>query len=72
MSASSLPPARRVHAALLLALAAVVRVAAPLLVPTLKPQAIALAGALWAISLLLYLVKYTPFLTRARVDGREG
>lgn len=57
---------------LCMALAAVVRVAAPLLVPTLKPQAIALAGALWAISLLLYLVKYTPFLTRARVDGREG
>lgn len=57
---------------LFMVLAAVVRVAGPLWLPELKPQAIALAGALWVLSLVLYLVKYTPFLARPRVDGKEG
>ena len=55
-----------------MALAAVVRVAGPLLLPDLKPHAIALAGALWVLSLLLYLVKYAPFLASSRIDGKEG
>lgn len=55
-----------------MALAAVVRVAGPLLLPDLKPHAIALAGALWVLSLLLYLVKYARFLASSRIDGKEG
>lgn len=57
---------------LFMTLAAVVRVAGPLLLPALKPQAIGLAGALWALSLVLYVIKYAPFLTRPRLDGKEG
>lgn len=57
---------------LFMALAAVVRVAGPIALPALKPQAIALAGTLWVLALVLYLIKYTPFLMRPRVDGKEG
>jgi len=53
-------------------IAAVVRVAGPLLLPALKPGAIALAGGLWVLSLALYVIKYAPFLTRPRIDGKEG
>lgn len=55
-----------------MALAAVVRVAGPLALPQLKASAVALAGALWVLSLVLYLIKYTPFLVRPRLDGKEG
>lgn len=57
---------------LFMVLAAVVRVAGPLWLPAWKPQAIALAGALWMLSLTLYVIKYAPFLMRPRVDGKEG
>ncbi|RZT30785.1 NnrS family protein [Cupriavidus agavae] len=57
---------------LFMTLAAVVRVAGPIAMPDAKPEAIAAAGALWSLSLLLYLVKYTPFLMRPRIDGKEG
>ncbi len=57
---------------LCMALAAVARVAGPLWLPAWKPQAIALAGGLWVLALVLYLIKYTPFLLRPRLDGKEG
>lgn len=57
---------------LFIVLSAVVRVALPLWLPALKPQAVAWAGALWVAAFLCYLVKYTPYLLRRRVDGREG
>ncbi|WP_454765947.1 NnrS family protein [Cupriavidus campinensis] len=57
---------------LCIALAALARVAMPAWMPTLKPQAIAVAGALWVAAFVLYLIKYTPYLLRARVDGKEG
>lgn len=57
---------------LFMTLAAVVRVAGPLWLPTYKPEAVALAGALWVLSLVLYVIKYAPFLTRPRIDGKEG
>ena len=57
---------------LCMALAAIVRVAGPIALPALKPEAVAASGILWALSLVLYLVKYTPYLTRSRIDGKEG
>ena len=57
---------------LLMILAAVIRVAGPLALPALKLQAVTLAGACWAASLILYAIKYAPFLTRPRLDGKEG
>lgn len=55
-----------------IALAALLRVAVPAALPDLKTHAIAGAGALWVAAFLLYLVRYTPWLLRARVDGKEG
>jgi len=57
---------------LCMVLAAVVRVAGPIAMPEAKPEVIAVAGALWALSLVSYLIKYTPFLMRPRIDGKEG
>ncbi|MGO4813581.1 NnrS family protein [Cupriavidus sp. 2MCAB6] len=52
--------------------AALFRVLGPLLLPQYKPFWIAGAAALWMAAFLLYLVKYTPYLTRPRADGRDG
>ena len=53
-------------------LAAVARVAAPLLPgPWLTPMLWA-AGALWVVAFSLYLLRFTPWLFAARVDGRDG
>jgi uncharacterized protein involved in response to NO len=53
-------------------LSALVRVALPIWLPALKAQAVAGAGALWVAAFLLYLVKYTPYLLRVRIDGKDG
>ncbi|TXI85192.1 NnrS family protein [Cupriavidus sp. Marseille-Q8015] len=53
-------------------LAALVRVLGPLALPAFKPYAIGAAGMLWVAAFVLYLVKYAPYLSRARVDGKEG
>ncbi|GAA7763611.1 MULTISPECIES: NnrS family protein [Cupriavidus] len=72
-SGRRLETGRMEHLAYLcMALAAIVRVAGPIALPALKPEAVAASGILWALSLVLYLVKYTPYLTRARIDGKEG
>ncbi|MGO4306918.1 NnrS family protein [Cupriavidus sp. RAF12] len=57
---------------LCIALSAVVRVAVPIWLPAFKTYAIAAAGLLWVVAFLLYLVKYTPYLLRPRIDGKEG
>ncbi|MBB1634428.1 NnrS family protein [Cupriavidus sp. UME77] len=55
-----------------IAMAALLRVFGPFLLPQFKPFWIAAAAALWMAAFLLYLVKYTPYLTRPRADGRDG
>lgn len=58
-----LEPARPVVAAfVLLNLAALVRVAAPLAAPALYPQAIAVSGSLWLMAFVLFLAVYAPIL----------
>ncbi|SDC61946.1 uncharacterized protein involved in response to NO [Cupriavidus sp. YR651] len=57
---------------LCIALSALVRVAVPIWLPAFKTHAIAAAGLFWVIAFLLYLVKYTPYLLRPRIDGKEG
>ena len=46
------------------------------LVPAVQPAwyAYALEGAacLWAIAFAIYLVIYTPWLMRTRLDGKDG
>jgi uncharacterized protein involved in response to NO len=53
-------------------LAAVARVFGPLLVPSAYKLTLMVAGGLWTAAFLVYLVVYTPILTRPRIDGRAG
>lgn len=52
--------------------AAAVRVLVPLALPTWTNTAYLVAGAMWALAFALYLVRYTPWLTTTRLDGRDG
>lgn len=57
---------------LLVLLAAVVRVAVPLLAPGQAVFAVGVSAALWSGGFGLYAVRYWPVLTRARLDGKPG
>lgn len=57
---------------LLVAAAAGTRVLVPLFVPALTITAIGLTAVLWCAALGLYVVRYLPVLTRARLDGKPG
>jgi uncharacterized protein involved in response to NO len=56
----------------LVLLAALVRVAVPLVVPSWLIPAVLCSAALWSSGFALYAVRYWPVLTRARLDGRPG
>jgi uncharacterized protein involved in response to NO len=56
----------------LVALAAVVRVAVPLIAPSLLYHAVIVASLLWSGGFGLYTVRYWPILSRARPDGHAG
>ncbi len=61
-----------VAAFILVPLAAVMRIA-PLLFVTLPYLPfMSIAALCWSMAFVLYLVKYLPILTRARLDGRDG
>ncbi|MHA6907782.1 NnrS family protein [Ralstonia pseudosolanacearum] len=53
-----------------IALAALVRVAGPLLLP--RGIWIGVSSAGWVVAFAIYLWKYTPWLLAPRVDGRDG
>ena len=52
--------------------AALVRVLLPLLVPSLYNAALVLAAAAWGAAFLIYLWRFTPWLTASRPDGKDG
>lgn len=52
--------------------AAVVRVIAPIFLPDLYLQLINIAAWLWVVAFVIFLVVYTPMWFYSRVDGREG
>jgi uncharacterized protein involved in response to NO len=56
----------------LVLVAALVRVAVPLAWPSLYGDALLAAGGLWVAAFAIYLVKYTPWLMSARLDGNDG
>ena len=56
----------------LVLLAALVRVALPLLAPGLTVAATLGSAALWSAGFGLYAIRYWPVLTRPRVDGQPG
>ena len=53
-------------------LAALVRVFAPVAAPEYTINAVLCSAALWSAAFALYFVRYWPVLTRARIDGRPG
>ena len=57
---------------LLVAAAAVVRVAVPHIWPQWTIHAVLCSAALWSAGFGLFVVAYWPALTRARLDGRPG
>lgn len=56
----------------LLILAVALRVFGPFVLPFAYGKTIMLAGALWIAAFGIYVVMYTPILTRPRVDGKPG
>ena len=56
----------------LVSLAAVVRIALPLLAPEQTLVAVQCSATLWSAGFGLYAVRYWPWLTRARLDGKPG
>jgi uncharacterized protein involved in response to NO len=53
-------------------LAAVVRVAVPLVSPAHTLQAVLASAVLWSAGFGIYALRYWPVLSRPRVDGRPG
>ncbi|MEO6281689.1 MAG: NnrS family protein [Roseateles sp.] len=56
----------------LVALAALVRVALPLMAPTQLMNAVVLSAVLWSAGFGLFAIRYWPILCRPRLDGRPG
>jgi uncharacterized protein involved in response to NO len=56
----------------LVSLAAVVRIALPLLAPGYTLVAVQCSATLWSAGFGLYAARYWPWLTRARLDGKPG
>jgi uncharacterized protein involved in response to NO len=52
--------------------AALVRVAVPLVAPSLTVHAVLCSAAMWSAAFGLYTLRYWPVLTRARLDGKPG
>lgn len=53
-------------------LAAVLRVLVPLIAPQYLVMAVMGAGTAWSLAFALYLGRYTPWLMRVRLDGKDG
>jgi uncharacterized protein involved in response to NO len=61
-----------VAAYLLILLAAVLRVVVPLVAPGLLVASVIAAALAWSLAFALYLKVFTPWLLRARLDGKDG
>jgi len=44
----------------------------PLAAPAWYAQALVVAAAGWTAAFVIYLVMYVPWLTRTRLDGKDG
>ncbi len=56
----------------LIMLAAILRVALPLFLPSLYAFGLVTAAVVWSAGFLIFLIKYTPWLVKARADGKDG
>jgi uncharacterized protein involved in response to NO len=65
-------PAPIAGAYLLISFAAAIRVFGPVVVPSANDIVVTLAGTCWVGAFAIFLLIYTPILTRSRADGRPG
>ncbi len=56
----------------LVMLAALIRVFVPLLAPQFLVLSVIAAATAWSLAFALYLGRYTPWLLRVRIDGKDG
>ena len=56
----------------LLQLSAIVRVLAAPIMPGAYREAMIVAGVLWTLAFVVFLMRYWPILTQPRIDGRPG
>ena len=56
----------------LVMLAAALRVFVPLVAPQWQLLAVLAAAVAWSLAFVLYLITFTPWLLRARLDGKDG
>jgi uncharacterized protein involved in response to NO len=56
----------------LVMLAAVLRVLVPVLAPQYLVISVVAAALAWSLAFVLYLARYTPWLLRPRLDGKDG
>ncbi len=61
-----------VAAYVLVTLAALTRVFAPMVVPAMPQLTWTVAGILWIVAFVIYCAVYAPILSRVRIDGRPG
>jgi uncharacterized protein involved in response to NO len=61
-----------VAAYVLVTLAALTRVFAPMAVPAMPQLTWTVAGILWIVAFVIYCAVYAPILSRVRIDGRPG
>ncbi|MCP5282535.1 MAG: NnrS family protein [Rhodoferax sp.] len=52
--------------------AALLRVLVPLVAPQFLVVSVVVAAGAWALAFAMYLALYTPWLLRARLDGKDG
>jgi uncharacterized protein involved in response to NO len=52
--------------------AAIVRVFGPWIASGTTAVWIDIAGICWSAALIAYLIRYVPYLTMSRIDGKEG
>ncbi|UGQ46415.1 NnrS family protein [Massilia endophytica] len=57
---------------LLIQAGAAARVAAGIAPPSWREAALMLSGSCWSLAFVLFLLVYTPYLWRRRLDGKEG
>ncbi len=56
----------------LINVAAVLRALLPIWQPGRLSELVILSGTFWSIAFLIFVIVYTPILTRPRIDGRPG
>lgn len=66
------PPALMPYAFLCIALAAITRTLGVILFPEYYFQLVMFSGMLCVVAFLCFLIFYTPFLIKSRVDGKPG